>query len=79
MALGRYRITEGSEEIQMRKVAAWLFGYMGPRKKAFAEMDKNEDGKVTEEEFISACLGQEEISRLLALKIIDIFCEEETK
>jgi acyl-CoA dehydrogenase len=33
----RYRITEGSEEIQMRKVAAWLFGYLGPRKKAFAE------------------------------------------
>ena len=32
----RYRITEGSEEIQMRKVAAWLFGYMGPRKAAFA-------------------------------------------
>ena len=26
----RYRITEGSEEIQMRKVAAWLFGYAGP-------------------------------------------------
>ena len=48
-------------------------------KTAFREMDKNEDGKVTEEEFISACLGQEEISRLLALKIIDIFCEEETK
>jgi acyl-CoA dehydrogenase len=34
----RYRITEGSEEIQMRKVAAFLFGYMGPRKKAFAEI-----------------------------------------
>ena len=32
----RYRITEGSEEIQMRKVAAWLFGYVGPRKAAFA-------------------------------------------
>ena len=32
----RYRITEGSEEIQMRKVAAFLFGYMGPRKKEFA-------------------------------------------
>ena len=30
----RYRITEGSEEIQMRKVAAYLFGYMGPRKNA---------------------------------------------
>ena len=28
----RYRITEGSEEIQIRKVAAFLFGYMGPRK-----------------------------------------------
>lgn len=26
----RYRITEGSEEIQMRKVAAYLFGYAGP-------------------------------------------------
>ena len=30
----RYRITEGSEEIQMRKVAAFLFGFMGPRKSA---------------------------------------------
>ena len=39
----RYRITEGSEEIQMRKVAAFLFGFMGPRKKLFAESDaKNE-------------------------------------
>ncbi len=28
----RYRITEGSEEIQMRKVAAWLFGYAGPNR-----------------------------------------------
>jgi len=26
----RYRITEGSEEIQMRKVAAFLFGFAGP-------------------------------------------------
>jgi acyl-CoA dehydrogenase len=34
----RYRITEGSEEIQMRKVAAFLFGYMGPKKKLFAGM-----------------------------------------
>jgi alkylation response protein AidB-like acyl-CoA dehydrogenase len=30
----RYRITEGSEEIQMRKVAAFLFGFIGPRKNA---------------------------------------------
>ncbi|MCA3256416.1 MAG: acyl-CoA dehydrogenase [Alphaproteobacteria bacterium] len=29
----RYRITEGAEEIQMRKVAAYLFGYMGPKKR----------------------------------------------
>jgi acyl-CoA dehydrogenase len=30
----RYRITEGAEEIQMRKVGAWLFGYAGPRRHA---------------------------------------------
>ena len=29
----RYRITEGSEEIQMRKVAGYLFGYMGENKR----------------------------------------------
>ena len=29
----RYRITEGSEEIQMRKIAGHLFGYMGPGKR----------------------------------------------
>ena len=34
----RYRITEGSEEIQMRKVAAFLFGYMGPRKEAMSKL-----------------------------------------
>jgi acyl-CoA dehydrogenase len=33
----RYRITEGSEEIQMRKVAAFLFGYLGPRKGVFEQ------------------------------------------
>ena len=32
----RYRITEGSEEIQMRKVGAYLFGYTGPNKGKFA-------------------------------------------
>jgi acyl-CoA dehydrogenase len=31
----RYRITEGAEEIQMRKVGAYLFGYIGPRKALF--------------------------------------------
>ena len=44
-------------------------------KAAFAEMDKDQDGKVTLEEFIAACLGQEEVSKMLALKIIEIFVE----
>ncbi|GMN14177.1 acyl-CoA dehydrogenase family protein [Altererythrobacter sp. MTPC7] len=34
----RYRITEGAEEIQMRKVAAYLFGYLGPRRETFADL-----------------------------------------
>jgi len=33
----RYRITEGAEEIQMRKVAAFLFGYLGPKRAQFKE------------------------------------------
>ena len=36
----RYRITEGSEEIQIRKVAAFLFGYLGPKRKQFAAKDE---------------------------------------
>ena len=34
----RYLITVGSEEIQIRKVGAYLFGYIGPRKKDFADL-----------------------------------------
>ena len=34
----RYRITEGAEEIQIRKVAAFLFGSMGPRRAAFRDL-----------------------------------------
>ncbi len=34
----RYRITEGAEEIQMRKVAAFLFGYLGPRRRTFESL-----------------------------------------
>merc|ERR1711972_1286176 len=44
---------------------------------AFAEMDKDADGKITKEELISACLGQEQFSKMLALKIIDIFVDED--
>merc|ERR1712183_405192 len=46
-------------------------------KSAFAEMDKDQDGKVTNAEFIKACMGQEEFSKMLALKVIDIFVEDE--
>lgn len=40
---------------------------------AFKEMDTNDDGRVTEEEFVKACLHQETISKMLALKVIDVF------
>jgi len=46
-------------------------------KSAFAEMDKDQDGKVTTSEFIAACTGQEEFSKMLALKVIDIFVEDD--
>ena len=32
----RYRITEGSDEVQIRKIAAYLLGYAGPKRKARA-------------------------------------------
>lgn len=37
----RYRITEGSEEIQMRKVGAYLFGYAGPRRARFKDYERD--------------------------------------
>ena len=45
----RYRITEGTEEIQMRKVAAFLFGYLGPRREEFAKLELSDvDHHVTQ-------------------------------
>merc|ERR1712042_203677 len=38
-------------------------------KSAFAEMDKDDDGKISLSEFTSACLSQEEFSKLLAIKV----------
>ena len=38
----RYRITEGTEEIQMRKVGAFLFGYLGPKKAEFAKLSSDD-------------------------------------
>merc|ERR1712179_749655 len=46
-------------------------------KSAFAEIDKDADGKITCSEFTTACLSQEKISKMLALKVIDIFVEED--
>ena len=45
-------------------------------KTAFAEMDQDKDGRVTIEEFVSTCMGQAEITQLLALKVIEIFVED---
>merc|ERR1711936_557065 len=46
-------------------------------KSAFAEMDKNEDGKVSLDEFTAACMGREEFSKMLAVKVIDIFVDDD--
>jgi len=44
---------------------------------AFAEMDKDADGKITKEEFISACLGQDQFSKMLALKVVEMFTDDD--
>ena len=48
--------------------------------KAFKEMDQDNDGKVTKEEFVSACLSQNlgtgNLSAKLALGIVDVFVTE---
>ena len=46
-------------------------------KEVFQLMDKDQDGKVTTAEFIAACMGQEDLSKMLALKVIDIFVEDD--
>merc|ERR1712012_1490548 len=43
----------------------------------FAEMDEDQNGKVTLDEFTTAILAREQFSKMLTLKIIDIFVEEE--
>merc|ERR1711973_868844 len=45
-------------------------------KSAFAEMDKDEDGKITTEEFVTACLAEEKFSKQLALQLVGLFDEE---
>merc|ERR1712002_137581 len=45
---------------------------------AFSEMDADGDGKITLAEFVSACISHDEtsISKMLALKVVDIFLDE---
>merc|ERR1712236_64297 len=42
---------------------------------AFSEMDENEDGEVSQEEFPNPLLSSRKFSTMLALKVIDIFVE----
>jgi len=46
-------------------------------KTAFSEMDQDKDGLVTCEEFTRAVLGQEQFSKMLTMKIMGIFIDEE--
>jgi len=43
---------------------------------AFSEMDENNDGQITQDEFIEACMRQKKFSTMLTLRIIDIFVAE---
>ena len=40
-------------------------------KQAFSEMDRDNDGRVTEDEFVSATLGHEKVATLLTMKIVN--------
>ena len=40
---------------------------------AFAEMDENKDGEVTEAEFLNAIKSNEKMTSLLTLKVVEIF------
>ena len=48
-------------------------------KSAFAEMDRDEDGKVSLAEFTTACLAEKDFSSLLSTTALDIFLELEEK
>ena len=42
---------------------------------AFEEMDKNGDGRVTREEFLTAVMENNKFSQTLATKVLDIFLQ----
>jgi len=46
-------------------------------KSAFNEMDENHDGKISQSEFVEACMAQRKFSTMLTLKIIDVFIADD--
>jgi len=44
-------------------------------KEVFKEMDKNEDKKISKEEFITACLAKGWFTKLVTFKVVDIFSD----
>ena len=44
-----------------------------------AEMDDDSDGKISLEEYIKACMEKEQFTRMLTLKVIDIFVQDENE
>jgi acyl-CoA dehydrogenase len=59
----RYRITEGSEEIQMRKVGAYLFGYLGPKRADPVFKAMNEAEKAAKNEYVQPVPAHHNASR----------------
>ena len=41
--------------------------------KAWEEMDKNKDGKVTQQEFIDAVMAKDKFSKFLTSNVVDLF------
>jgi hypothetical protein len=59
----RYRITEGSEEIQMRKVGAYLFGYLGPKRADPEFKALNDAEKAAKAEYVQPVPAHHNASR----------------
>jgi acyl-CoA dehydrogenase len=59
----RYRITEGSEEIQMRKVGAYLFGYLGPKRADPFFKTLNEAEKAAKSDYVQPIPAHHNASR----------------
>ena len=60
-------------------MAKWIKIRYGIVNLFFVTTYMTKDGEITCEEFTSACMRQEDISKLLAVQIIDIFVEDDGK